>query len=94
MKRPVSRGFALPGQDAVPCEGSEWFIIKLAPSASLLNRLATLQPLEEDFPPVSELPHEPVESRCDDPHDPATHRIGHAQDLAVDFANPLIRTSP
>ena len=36
-------------------------IIEPAPSKSLLAVLATLKTLDEDFPPIPDLPHNPVD---------------------------------
>ncbi len=36
-------------------------IIEPAPPRSLLALLATLAPLDEDFPPICELPSDPVD---------------------------------
>lgn len=41
-------------------EGS-WLIIKPGSPKSLLAALAKLQPLEEEFPAIGELPYEPAE---------------------------------
>lgn len=57
----IPREFELPGEDAVLRKDGERLIIEPAPPTSLLARLATLRPLDEDFPPIDELPHEPVE---------------------------------
>lgn len=57
---PIPREFELPGEDAVLRREGERLIIEPAPPNSLLAKLATLRPLDEDFPPIDELPHEPV----------------------------------
>lgn len=57
----IPREFELPGEDAVLRKDGERLIVEPAPPRSLLARLATLRSLEEDFPPIDELPHEPVE---------------------------------
>lgn len=36
-------------------------LVEPAPPHSLLAVLATLQPIEEDFPPIEELPDEPFD---------------------------------
>ncbi len=53
--------FELPGQDVIMRKEGKRLIIKPAPSTSLLAVLATLAPLDEDFPPIHELPLDPVE---------------------------------
>jgi antitoxin VapB len=57
----IPREFELPGQDAVMRKDGPRLIIEPAPPRSLLALLATLRPIEEDFPPIRELPPEPVE---------------------------------
>ncbi len=57
----IPREFELPGEDAVLRKEGERLIIEPASPTSLLAKLATLRPLDEDFPPIDELPHEPVE---------------------------------
>jgi len=51
----------LPGEDAIIRKEGERLIIKPAPPKSLLALLATLAPLDEDFPQISDPPPEPVE---------------------------------
>jgi antitoxin VapB len=57
----IPREFELPGQDAVIRKDGPRLIIEPAPPRSLLALLATLKPIEETFPPISELPAEEVE---------------------------------
>ncbi len=57
----IPREFELPGEDAVLRKEGEGLIIEPAPLSSPLTKLATLRPLDEDFPPIDELLHEPVE---------------------------------
>jgi antitoxin VapB len=57
----IPREFELPGQDAVMRKDGQRLIIEPAPPRSLLALLATLRPIDEDFPPIRELPPEPVE---------------------------------
>ena len=57
----IPREFQLPGQDAVMHKEGERLIIEPAPPRSLLALLATLTPLEEDFPPIPELPVDSVD---------------------------------
>ena len=57
----IPREFELAGEDAVIRKEGERLIIEPAPPKSLLALLATLAPLEEDFPPIPDLPPDPVE---------------------------------
>jgi len=57
----IPREFELPGDEAIVTKEGERLIIEPAPRKSLLAILATLAPLEEDFPPIPELPTDPVE---------------------------------
>ena len=57
----IPREFELPGTDAIIRKEGERLIIEPAPPQSLLALLATLAPLEEDFPPILDLPPDPVE---------------------------------
>ncbi|MBI1777157.1 MAG: AbrB/MazE/SpoVT family DNA-binding domain-containing protein [Proteobacteria bacterium] len=56
----IPREFELPGEDAVIRKEGQRLIIEPAPPKSLLAVLATLQPLEEEFPPIKDLPARPV----------------------------------
>jgi antitoxin VapB len=47
----IPRGFELPGEEAVMRKDGERLIIEPAPKKSLLAVLATLETLDEDFPP-------------------------------------------
>jgi antitoxin VapB len=58
----IPREFELPGEDAVMRkEGSKLIIEATQPKTSLLEWLATLEPLTEDFPEIPDLPPDPVE---------------------------------
>ena len=57
----IPREFELPGKDAVMREEGERLVIEPAKPASLLAVLATLEPLDEEFPPIDELDLDPVE---------------------------------
>jgi antitoxin VapB len=57
----IPREFELPGEDAIMRKEGERLIIEPAPPKSLLALLATLAPLEEDFPPIPDLAPDPVE---------------------------------
>ena len=48
----IPREFELPGDDAIMRKEGEKLIIEPAPQKSLLALLATLTPLEENFPPI------------------------------------------
>lgn len=56
----IPREFELPGEDAIMRKDGERLTIEPAPPNSLLAVLATLSPLEEDFPPIPELALDPV----------------------------------
>ena len=57
----IPREFELPGQDAVMRKEGDRLVIEPSPPRSLLSLLATLDPIEEDFPPIEELEPEPVD---------------------------------
>jgi len=57
----IPREFELPGKDAVMRKEGSRLIIEPAPPKSLLALLATLEPLREDFPPIRDLPPDPVD---------------------------------
>jgi antitoxin VapB len=57
----IPREFELPGKDAVMRKEGERLVIEPAKPASLLAVLATLAPLDEEFPPIDELDLDPVE---------------------------------
>ncbi len=46
----IPREFELPGEDAIMRKEGERLIIEPAPTGSLLRLLATMTPLDEDFP--------------------------------------------
>jgi antitoxin VapB len=56
----IPREFELPGQDAVMRKEGERLIIEPAPLKSLLALLATLAPLDEEFPSVPDAAPGPV----------------------------------
>jgi antitoxin VapB len=56
----IPREFELPGEDAVMRKEGDRLIIELSPAKSLLGLLATMTPLEEDFPPIPDLVPDPV----------------------------------
>lgn len=57
----IPREFELPGNEAVMRREDGRLVIEPAARKSLLAVLATLSPLDEEFPPITELPYEPVE---------------------------------
>ena len=57
----IPREFELPGEDAVMRKDGERLIIEPSPPKSLLAVLATLEGLDENFPPIKDLPPRPVE---------------------------------
>jgi antitoxin VapB len=56
----IPREFELPGADAIMRKEGGRLIIEAAPPKSLLALLATLEPIEDDFAPIDDLPAEPV----------------------------------
>jgi antitoxin VapB len=57
----IPREFELSGEDAVIRKEGDRLVIEPAPPRSLLAVLAALEPIDETFPPIEELPHTPVE---------------------------------
>ncbi|HEX8213265.1 MAG TPA: AbrB/MazE/SpoVT family DNA-binding domain-containing protein [Longimicrobium sp.] len=57
----IPREFELAGEDAILRKEGERLIIEPAPPQSLLALLASLEPLDEDFPPIPELPMDSVD---------------------------------
>jgi antitoxin VapB len=57
----IPREFELPGEDAIIRKEGERLIIEPAPPQSLLTLLATLTPLDEEFPPIRDSAPDPVE---------------------------------
>jgi antitoxin VapB len=56
----IPREFELPGNDAVMRKEGEKLIIEPMAPKSLLARLKTLSPLEEEFPAIEDVPPRPV----------------------------------
>lgn len=56
----IPREFELPGEDAIMRKDGERLIIEPVTPKSLLALLATLQPLDEDFPDISDSPPDRV----------------------------------
>lgn len=57
----IPREFELPGEDAIMRKEGDRLIIEPVPPRSLLSLLATLEPIEEDLLPVSDLPIDDVD---------------------------------
>ncbi len=57
----IPREFELAGTDAVMRKEGERLVIEPARPASLLEVLAALAPLDEEFPPIADLDLDPVE---------------------------------
>lgn len=56
----IPREFELPGEDAIMRKENGKIVIEAAPPRSLLALLATLEPLDEDFPDIEDPAPEPV----------------------------------
>lgn len=56
----IPREFELPGEDAIMRQDGDKLIIEPAPPKSLLALLATLSPIDDEFPALDDLPPEPV----------------------------------
>jgi len=57
----IPREFELRSEEVIMRKEGDRLIIEPAPPKSLLAVLATLRPLNEDFPPVGDLPPDPVD---------------------------------
>jgi antitoxin VapB len=57
----IPREFELPGEDAIMRKEGDRLIIEPVPPRSLLALLATLDPIDEDFPTVPDLPVDDVD---------------------------------
>ena len=57
----IPREFELPGDEAIMRKEGDRLIIEPTPPKSLLAVLATLHPLDEEFPGIPELPVDPAE---------------------------------
>jgi antitoxin VapB len=56
----IPREFELPGKEATMRKEGDRLVIEPALPRSLLAVLATLEPIDEEFPVIEELPHRPV----------------------------------
>lgn len=57
----IPKEFELPGEEAIMRKEGDRLIIEPARPRSLLAALANLEPLDEDFPDVTDLPLDTVE---------------------------------
>lgn len=58
----IPREFELPGDEAIMRKEGEMLVIEpVKKKASLIALLKTLQPIDEDFPEIEDLPPEPVD---------------------------------
>ena len=57
----IPREFELPGEDAIMRKEGDRLIIEPVPKLSLLEYLATLEPIEDEFPDIDDPPAEPVD---------------------------------
>jgi antitoxin VapB len=57
----IPREFELPGHEAVMRREGERLIIEPLRARSLVNYLAALEPLDEEFPAIEDLPPAPVD---------------------------------
>jgi antitoxin VapB len=57
----IPREFELPGKEAIMRKVGRRLIIEPARKGSLLAVLATLEPIDEEFPPIDDKPPEPVD---------------------------------
>ena len=57
----IPREFELAGEEAILRQEGGRLIIEPAPPRSLLAMLSSLEPLDEEFPPIPELPTDSVD---------------------------------
>jgi len=57
----IPREFELPGNEALLTKEGDRLILEAPPKRGLLAYLAQMQPLEEDFPEIENLPAEPFD---------------------------------
>lgn len=57
----IPREFELPGEDAVVRKEGDRLIVEPARPQSLLAYLATAEPIDDEFPPIEDLPPDPVD---------------------------------
>jgi antitoxin VapB len=54
----IPREFELPGKEAIIRKEGTRLVLEPAPKKSLLELLQSLEPIEDEFPPIEELPHD------------------------------------
>ncbi len=57
----IPREFELPGEEAIMRREEGRLVIEPVPRRSLLALLASLEPIEEDFATIDELPHDEID---------------------------------
>lgn len=57
----IPRELELPGEDAIMRKEGNRLIIEAVPPRSLLALLATLEPIDEDFGPIEDLPVDDID---------------------------------
>jgi len=57
----IPREFEFPGDEAIMRKEGKRLVIEPAPRRSLLAVLAGLETLSEDFPPISDMPPDPLD---------------------------------
>ena len=57
----IPREFELPGDEAMMRKEGERLVLEAAPRKSLIEVLASLSPIEEEFPSIDDPPPDPVE---------------------------------
>ncbi len=57
----IPREFDFPGDDAIMWKEGDRIIIEPAPKKLLLELLDSLEPIEDEFPEIEDLPPEPVD---------------------------------
>ncbi len=57
----IPREFELPGENAIMRKEGDRLVLEPAPAKSLLALLATLEPIEEQFPNIVDLSVDPVD---------------------------------
>jgi antitoxin VapB len=56
----IPREFELLGDQAIMRKDGDRLVIELKPRPSLLALLASMEPIDEEFPPIEELPYDDV----------------------------------
>jgi antitoxin VapB len=57
----IPREFELPGEDAVVRKEGDRLVVEPSQPRSLLAYLATAEPIDDEFPPIEDLPPDPVD---------------------------------